>query len=86
MTTALGMVACGLGVTACPSYSASLVHARGLVLRPLTAPEVFRHVNAFTLSKRSLSPAAESFVSFVAEFASGSSGANRRVRAGVARV
>lgn len=61
MTTALGMVAAGLGVTACPSYSAPLARGYGLAMKPLVAPVFWRDVYLWQLSNKSLSPAAESF-------------------------
>lgn len=66
MTTALGMVASGLGVTACPSYAKPIVAGYGLVMRPLVAPVFWREVCAFSLADRSLSPAAEGFLALLA--------------------
>jgi DNA-binding transcriptional LysR family regulator len=68
MTTALGMVAGGLGVTACPTYSASLVRAYGLEMRSLVQPEFYRDVCLYSLANKSLSPASESFYDFLREF------------------
>jgi DNA-binding transcriptional LysR family regulator len=68
MTTAIGMVAAGLGVTTCPSYAAPLVKAYGLAMKPLASPEFIREVAIFHLSRRSLSPAAESFLEFSLDF------------------
>jgi len=62
MTTALGMVACGLGVTVCPTYSAPLVQAWNLAMVQLTAPDFDRDVCVYTAAQRSLSPAAAAFV------------------------
>ncbi len=62
MTTALGLAAAGLGVTACPSYSQPIVRGYGLTMLPLTAPVFYREVCAFTLAGRSLSPAAQAFL------------------------
>lgn len=62
MTTALGMVANGLGLTVCPSYSASLVRAHGLRMVRLDAPDFHREVCVYSAADRSLSPAAASFV------------------------
>lgn len=61
MSTALSMVAAGLGATICIPYAASLVRLYGLSMRPLVAPEVFRRFHIFTRNGRSLSPAAEAF-------------------------
>ncbi|MBT2322314.1 LysR family transcriptional regulator [Variovorax paradoxus] len=62
MTTALGMVASGLGLTVCPTYSASLVKAHGLQMVKLDRPDFHREVCVYAASRRSLSPAAASFV------------------------
>ncbi len=62
MTTALGMVAAGLGVTVCPTYSSPLVRAWGLTMVRLTQPDFHRGVCVYTASRRSLSPAAQSFI------------------------
>ncbi len=62
MTTALGLAASGLGVTACPSYSRPIVRGYGLKMLPLVAPVFYREVCAFTLAGRSLSPAADAFL------------------------
>lgn len=62
MTTALGMVAAGLGLTVCPTYSAPLVRAWGLAMVRLTTPDFHREVCVYTASRRSLSPAASAFV------------------------
>ncbi len=62
MTTAIGMVANGLGLTVCPTYSAPLVRAWGLVMVRLAEPDFHREVCVYTPARRSLSPAAASFV------------------------
>jgi DNA-binding transcriptional LysR family regulator len=68
MTTALGMVAAGLGVTACPSYAEPLAQGYGLASRPLVEPEFRREVCVFSRPSASLSPAAENFVEFLHRF------------------
>ncbi|MDM0106126.1 LysR substrate-binding domain-containing protein [Variovorax sp. J22R24] len=68
MTTALGMVASGLGITVCPTYSASLVRAHGLQMVRLDQPDFHREVCVYGASKRSLSPAAASFVELLEGF------------------
>ncbi|ATE61431.1 LysR family transcriptional regulator [Thauera sinica] len=60
MSTALSMVAAGLGVTICIPYAASLVRLHRLEMRPLIAPEITRRFYVFTRNGRSLTPAAES--------------------------
>ncbi|UUX97068.1 LysR family transcriptional regulator [Aquabacterium sp. J223] len=68
MTTALGLVAAGAGVTACPSYGAPLAQAWGLQMRPLVEPTFLREVCIHHQPQRSLSPAAQSFVDFLRRF------------------
>ncbi len=61
MSTALSLVAGGLGITLCMPYAASLVRLYNLEMRPLLEPEVRRRFHAFSRAGRSLSPAAERF-------------------------
>ena len=68
MSTALGLVSAGLGVTACPSYAAPMVQGHGLVMRPLVDPVFYREVCIYSAAARSLSPAAQSFVEFIEDF------------------
>lgn len=70
MSTALAMVNAGLGVTACVTYASSLVDLYKLEMRPLVDPEVRRSFFTFTQNRRSLSPAAESFKSFIFNYVS----------------
>jgi DNA-binding transcriptional LysR family regulator len=65
MTTALAMVAAGIGVTVCMPYAAALVRQHGLHTLPLTAPALARRFFIYTREQRSLSPAAEAFVEFL---------------------
>jgi DNA-binding transcriptional LysR family regulator len=62
VSTALGLVAAGLGVTLVPSYGGPLARAWGLVLRPLVAPVFERDVQIYSAPGRSLTPAATAFV------------------------
>lgn len=62
MTTALGMVAAGQGLTVCPTYSSPLVRAWGLTMVCLAAPDFHREVCVYADARRSLSPAAAAFV------------------------
>ena len=68
MTTALGMVASGLGLTVCPTYSASLVRAHGLQMVRLESPDFHREVCVYSAARRSLSPAAAGFVGMLERF------------------
>lgn len=68
MSTALAMVNSGLGTTACLAYASSLVNLYQLEMRPLASPTVHRRFFTFTKKKRSLTPAAESFKSFISQY------------------
>jgi DNA-binding transcriptional LysR family regulator len=65
MTTALAMVASGLGITVCMPYAAPLVHLHGLRMLPLDAPRLTRRFFVYTREQRSLSPAAAAFIAFL---------------------
>jgi DNA-binding transcriptional LysR family regulator len=65
MTTALAMVASGLGVTVCMPYAAPLVHLHGLRMLPLDTPVLTRRFFVYTREQRSLSPAAAAFIAFL---------------------
>ena len=65
MTTALAMVASGLGVTICMPYAAPLVRLHGLRMLPLDAPVLTRRFFVYTRAQRSLSPAAAAFIAFL---------------------
>jgi DNA-binding transcriptional LysR family regulator len=65
MTTALAMVAAGMGVTVCMPYASALVRRHGLQTRPLAQPVLTRRFFVFTRGQRSLSPAAAAFVDFL---------------------
>ena len=68
MTTALAMVAAGLGVTVCLPYAEPLVRLHQLQLRRLYEPELTRRFFVYTRQSRSLAPAAESFMAFLFAF------------------
>ena len=65
MTTALAMVASGLGVTVCMPYAAPLVRLHGLRMLPLDAPVLTRRFFVYTREQRSVSPAAAAFIAFL---------------------
>lgn len=65
ITTALGMVQWGHGITAQPGRSLPLIAPFGLVARPITTPVVHRHLSLFYQRARALSPAAASFRDFL---------------------
>jgi DNA-binding transcriptional LysR family regulator len=68
MTTALAMVHARLGITVCLPYAEKMVQLYGLQMRPLEAPALTRRFFVYTRNARALSPAAESFVTFLQEF------------------
>ena len=68
MTTALAMVAAGLGVTVCLPYAEPLVRLYQLHMRQLYEPELTRRFFVYTRERRSLSAAAESFIAFLFKF------------------
>jgi DNA-binding transcriptional LysR family regulator len=67
ITTALGMVQWGHGITAQPGRSLPLIEPFGLVSRPIVAPIVHRHLSLYFKRGYELSPAAESFREFLVE-------------------
>jgi DNA-binding transcriptional LysR family regulator len=67
ITTALGMVRWGGGITAQPASALGLAQAHGLVARPIVSPRVYREVSLYTLRARVLSPAAQRFAAFLRE-------------------
>ena len=68
MTTALAMVAAGLGVTVCLPYAEPLVRLHQLHMRQLHEPELTRRFFVYTREGRSPSPAAASFIAFLFKF------------------
>jgi len=65
ISTAIGMVSKGLGLTVCPAYAAQIVQAYGLVMIKLAEPLLYRDVCLYTLAQKTLSPAAQAFVAYV---------------------
>lgn len=68
LTTALGMVKWGHGLTALPSYSTPLLAAYGLAGVAVRDPVIQRQISLFTKRSRSLSPAAASLIDFMHAF------------------
>jgi DNA-binding transcriptional LysR family regulator len=68
MTTALAMVAAGLGLTVCMPYALAEVRRHGLLTRPLAEPVLTRRFFVYTRAQRSLSPAAEAVVAFLSSY------------------
>jgi DNA-binding transcriptional LysR family regulator len=75
LTTALGMVKWGHGLTALPSYSTPLLNAYGLAGIAVRDPVIHRQISLFTKRGHSLSPAATSLVDFMHEFMASPAGA-----------
>ena len=67
VTTALGMVKSGSGVTVQPSRAVPLAESFGLVARRLQEPVVSRQLSLFVKKNTTLSPAAQSFRDFAVE-------------------
>jgi DNA-binding transcriptional LysR family regulator len=65
LTTALGMVQWGHGITAQPAHALRLVKPFGLVCRPINRPVIHRHLSLFYRRAQELSPAASSFRDFL---------------------
>lgn len=70
LTTALGMVKWGHGVTALPSFSTGLLKSFDVTRVPLCEPVVLRQISIFTRKGVELSPAAFSLRDFLYEFTS----------------
>lgn len=62
MSTAVGLVRAGLGVTLLPSSAYEVRTAKDLAVRPIDHPGLERTIGVLRLKGRSLSPAAEAFV------------------------
>ena len=77
ITTALGMVQWGHGVTAQPGRALPLIEPFGLVARPIVAPVVHRHLSLFVKRGMELSAAAASFREFLYEALGSQRGADR---------
>lgn len=70
LTTALGLVMAGQGVTAGPSYATRLVRAYGLRMIELGAPVFKRRVSVYRAVRRGPTPAAAAFVETLHAFIS----------------
>ena len=68
LTTAIGMVKWGHGLTALPSYSTPLLSSFGVAGIAVQDPVIHRQISIFTKKGRSLSPAAQSLKAFLSEF------------------
>jgi DNA-binding transcriptional LysR family regulator len=68
ISTALGIAAQGLAATLAPAYVGVWAHLFGLVMRRVTDPETVRKVCLYRSTVRDLSPAAEGFEEFMADW------------------
>lgn len=71
LTTALGMVKCGHGITALPASAMPMIMLSGLATVSVDSPWVDRQVSFFQRRGKSLSPAAEAFRDFLSSFTAG---------------
>jgi DNA-binding transcriptional LysR family regulator len=85
MSSAIGMVRAGLGVTILPSTAMELRADRKLRSKPIDDPGCTRRIVIVRRSGRSLSPAAESFVDELLAATPASGGGGRLVRSGSSR-
>ncbi len=67
LTTALGLVMAGQGITVGPSYAARLVRAYGLCMIELGGPVFKRRVSVYQAVRRGPTPAVEAFVETLRE-------------------
>jgi DNA-binding transcriptional LysR family regulator len=77
LTTALSLVASGLGVTASPAHVRRLAGSFGLVMRPVVEPKMIREFCVFLPRRRPLTPAAQSLFTSLQEVARTSSADSR---------
>lgn len=68
LTTALGLVMAGQGITVGPSYAARLVRAYGLRMIELGSPVFRRRVSVYRAVRRGPTPAAAAFIETLHEF------------------
>jgi DNA-binding transcriptional LysR family regulator len=68
ISTAIGIAAQGLAVTLAPAYVGVLAKPFGLVMKRVVAPESVRKVCLYAPAGRALSPAAEGFADFLADW------------------
>lgn len=68
ISTALGIAAQGLAVTLAPAYVGVMAKPLGLVMKRVVEPESVRKVCLYSPAIRALSPAADGFAGFLAEW------------------
>jgi DNA-binding transcriptional LysR family regulator len=62
VTTALALVAVGIGIAVLPTNAIAAIRGRSIISRPLTHPTVVREITMISRDGRSLSPAAAEWV------------------------
>ncbi|HUY01811.1 MAG TPA: LysR substrate-binding domain-containing protein [Rhodocyclaceae bacterium] len=68
LTTVIGMVDAGLGVTVLPSYASPITRFYDIQIRRLVKPVIRREISFITRQGRTLSPAAESLKVFLKSY------------------
>ncbi len=68
LSTAVGLVDAGLGITVLPSYARSIMRLYHIQTRKLSAPTITRETSLLTRRDRALTPAAEGFRSFIRDY------------------
>ncbi|HYG86804.1 MAG TPA: LysR family transcriptional regulator [Azospirillum sp.] len=69
MSTAIGMVRAGLGVSVLPESAVDAASCEGIGVEPIRTPGLIRKIGFIHKTNRSLSPAAERFVQLLKEVA-----------------
>ena len=69
MSTAVGMVRAGLGVSVLPESAVDAASCEGIVVEPIRAAGLVRRIGFIRKAGRSLSPAAERFAALLREVA-----------------
>lgn len=70
LSTALGMVKMGLGITVALSYADAWVKEQGLVMVPISEPVISRKFLLYKNKHRSITPATAAFENFLAKYVS----------------
>lgn len=77
MSSAVGLVRAGLGVSLLPSFAYEVVSAVDVLVRPVLHPAFQRKIGIITLRDRTLSPAAISLISLISSRSAAWSAYNR---------
>ena len=71
LSTVVGMVDAGLGVAVLPSYASPMTRVYKIEVKKMVKPAIRREISFITRQGRTLSPAAESFKTFIRACAKG---------------